>query len=99
MPKVNLSGLNVEGLMALRKQIDVVLDKRRGELQKQLERIALLAGDAKVARRGGRSASALKGRKSRQNIGVRKARHGQDAVPDHVGLLPRSRRGRSSRIS
>ena len=34
MAKVNLSGLNVEGLMELRKQIDGVLDKRRAEIQK-----------------------------------------------------------------
>jgi hypothetical protein len=43
MAKVNLSGLNVEGLMELRKQIDVALHKRRAEIQKQLETIALLA--------------------------------------------------------
>jgi len=40
----------------------VALDKRRAELQKQLERMDLLGGE-RVARRGGRSASALKGRK------------------------------------
>jgi DNA-binding protein H-NS len=62
MPKVNLSGLNVEGLMELRKEIDVALHKRRAEIQKQLERLNLLGGD-KVARRGGRPKSALKGRK------------------------------------
>jgi DNA-binding protein H-NS len=59
MPKVNLSGLNVEGLMELRKQIDAVLHKRSAEIQQQLERIALLGGERVV--RGGRSA--LKGRK------------------------------------
>ena len=62
MAKVNLSGLNVEGLMELRKQIDVALHKRRAEIQKQLETIALLGGET-VARRGGRGARALKGRK------------------------------------
>jgi DNA-binding protein H-NS len=62
MAKVNLSGLNVEGLMELRKQIDVALHKRRAEIQKQLETITLLGGET-VARRGGRNASALKGRK------------------------------------
>jgi DNA-binding protein H-NS len=60
MAKVNLSGLNVEKLMDLRKQIDVVLHERRAELQKQLERIALLHGETS-GRRGRRSA--LKGRK------------------------------------
>jgi DNA-binding protein H-NS len=62
MPKVNLSGLNVEGLMELREQIDVVLHKRRAELQKQLERIASFHGET-VTRRGRRGSSALKGRK------------------------------------
>ena len=60
MPKVNLSGLNVEGLMELRKEIDVALHKRRAEIQKQLERIALIGGGERVARHGRRSA--LKGR-------------------------------------
>src|SRR5262249_19801086 len=62
MPKVNLSGLNVEGLMELRKQIDVVLHNHRVQLQRQLERIALLGGK-RVARGGRLGASALKGRK------------------------------------
>jgi len=61
MPKVNLSGLNVEGLMELRKQIDAVLHKRRAELQKQLEKIALLGGER--VRRGRGGGSALRGRK------------------------------------
>ena len=63
LAKLNLSGLNVEGLMELRKQIDVALDKRRAELQKQLETIASFGGETVARRRGGRSASALKGRK------------------------------------
>jgi DNA-binding protein H-NS len=62
MAKVNLSGLNVEGLMGLRNQIDAVLRKRRGEIQQQLARIASLGGE-RVARGGRRSGSALKGRK------------------------------------
>jgi DNA-binding protein H-NS len=62
MPKVNLSGLNVEGLMELRKQIDMALDKRRAELQKQLERMDLLHSETGARRRSGRR-SALKGRK------------------------------------
>jgi DNA-binding protein H-NS len=63
MAKVNLSGLNVEGLMELRKQIDVALHKRRAEIQRQLERMNLLHGETAVRRRGGRRKSALKGRK------------------------------------
>jgi DNA-binding protein H-NS len=60
MPKVSLSGLNVERLMELRKQIEVVLHKRRAEIQQQLERIASLGGETVARRRG---TSALKGRK------------------------------------
>ena len=52
MPQVNLSGLNVEGLMELRKEIDVALHKRRIELQKQLQRIALISGETGARRRG-----------------------------------------------
>ena len=59
MPKVSLSGMNVEALMDLRQQIDDALHKRRAELQKQLERIARIDGAGVV--RGGRSV--LKGRK------------------------------------
>jgi DNA-binding protein H-NS len=62
MPKVSLSGMNVEALMDLRQQIDDALHKRRAELQKQLERMDLLGGGSKVTRGKGRR-SALKGRK------------------------------------
>ena len=61
MPKVNLSGLNVEGLMELRKQIDVVLHNHRVELQRQLEGIGLLGGER--VQRGRPGGSALRGRK------------------------------------
>ena len=59
MAKINLSGMTVEALMDLRKRIDETLHKRRAELQKQLERLALVGG-RRVVRGGG---SALKGRK------------------------------------
>jgi DNA-binding protein H-NS len=55
----NLKGMNVEALMDLRKQVDEMLLKRRAELQKQLERIAVV-GSARVVRGSG---SALRGRK------------------------------------
>ena len=58
MPKVNLSGMTVEALMDLRKRVDEALLKRRAELEKQLERMAVVGG-ARV--RGG--GSALKGKK------------------------------------
>jgi DNA-binding protein H-NS len=59
MPKINLSGMTVEALMNLREQVDETLLKRRAELQKQLERIAVVRG-ARVVGGGG---SALRGRK------------------------------------
>jgi len=57
MPKVSLSGMTVEALMDLRKRVDETLHKRRAEIEKQLERIAVVGG------RGGQRGSALKGRK------------------------------------
>src|SRR5215471_13567856 len=59
MPKVNLSGMTVEALMDLRKRVDETLHKRRAELEKQLERMAVVGG-RRVVRGGG---SALKGTK------------------------------------
>ena len=59
MPKVNLSGMNVEALMDLREQIDETLVKRRAELETQLARMGKAI--AVVGVRGGRSV--LKGRK------------------------------------
>src|SRR5262249_22141857 len=59
MAKINLSGMTVEALMDLRKRVDGMLHERRAELEKQLERLAVV-GAARVARGGG---SALKERK------------------------------------
>src|ERR1700745_2923661 len=56
MPNINLSGMTVDALMDLRKQVDETLLKRRVELQKQLERM----GGARGVRAGGRP---LKGKK------------------------------------
>jgi|SRR5215831_1537845 len=56
MPKVNLSGMSVEGLMDLRKRVDETLHRRRAELQQQLATL----GVTRVVRGGG---SALKGKK------------------------------------
>jgi len=61
MPKPNLSRMNVQALMDLRDQVDQRLHEHRVELQKQLERIALLGGER--VRRGRPGGSALKGRK------------------------------------
>jgi hypothetical protein len=53
MPKVSLSGMTVEALMDLRRRVDETLHQHRAELEKQLERIAVV----RVVRGGG---SALK---------------------------------------
>ena len=54
-----LTGMSVEGLMDLRKRVDQALDERRAELEKQLEKIAVVGGRGVVRGRG----SALKGKK------------------------------------
>ena len=59
MARVNLSGMSVEALMDLRRRVDEMLLERRAELEKQLERMAVVGG-ARVFRGGG---SALRGRK------------------------------------
>src|SRR5262249_31500768 len=62
MPKPNLSRMDINSLMDLRDQVDQRLREHRVDLQKQLERIALLGGK-RVARGGRPGASALRGRK------------------------------------
>ena len=59
MPKVSLSGMNVEALMDLRERVDGLLSERRAELEQQLERFTVVGG-RRVVRGAG---SALKGRK------------------------------------
>src|SRR5215813_9996800 len=63
MPKINVSGMNVEALMDLQKRVDEMLRKHRAEIEEQLERMdraIAVVGGARVARRG---ASSLKGTK------------------------------------
>jgi hypothetical protein len=52
MAKVNLSEMSVEALMDLRKRVDQMLFERRAEIEKQLERIAVVGG-ARVVGGGG----------------------------------------------
>ena len=59
MAKVNLSQMSVEALMDLRKRVDEMLHRRRAELEKQLERFAVVGG-RRVVRGGG---SPLRGKK------------------------------------
>ena len=61
MPKPNLSRMDVKSLMDLRDQVDQRLREHRVELQKQLERIALLGGERVPRGRIGKSA--LRGKK------------------------------------
>ena len=61
MPKPNLSRMDVKSLMDLRDQVDQRLREHRVELQKQLERVALLGGERTA--RGGQRRNALRGRK------------------------------------
>jgi DNA-binding protein H-NS len=58
MPKINLSGMNVEALMDLRSRVEERLVEHRAQLIEQLERIAVV-GRLRVDGRSG----ALKGRK------------------------------------
>jgi DNA-binding protein H-NS len=57
MAKVNLTGMNVEALMSLRKQVDERLAELRTELEKQLE---ALSGQVPSKRK---VSTSLKGRK------------------------------------
>jgi DNA-binding protein H-NS len=56
MPRVNLSGMNVEGLMNLRREVDERLLEHRAEIEKQLKRMSGV-----ISTRG--RASLLRGRK------------------------------------
>jgi hypothetical protein len=42
MPKVNLSGMNVEALMDLRNRVEARLVEHRAQLEKQLERMGTI---------------------------------------------------------
>src|SRR6516225_3689352 len=54
-----LPGMSIEGLIDLRERVDEMLHQRRAELEKQLERFAVVGGARVVRGRG----SALKGKK------------------------------------
>ena len=59
MPRVNLSGTNVEALMDLRNQVDRRLLECRAEIEKQLQRM-----DGPITGEGGkRGRSTLRGKK------------------------------------
>jgi len=60
MAKVNLSTMDVQSLMDLRKRVDARLLECRAEMEKQLEKMDALVGGRRVVRGRG---SVLKGRK------------------------------------
>jgi DNA-binding protein H-NS len=63
MAKPNLSRMDFESLVNLRKQVDETLLKRRREIEEQMEMISSLAGE-RAGRRGRRGGgSTLRGRK------------------------------------
>src|SRR6266849_7411146 len=64
MAPINLKGLDVDELLALRADIDKRLSQKRSELEKQLSRLgAESGGAARNSRTGVGRRSALKGRK------------------------------------
>lgn len=70
MAGLNIKGLDVDGLLALRGEIDKRLSEKRRDLEKQLSRLAPENGEGRsvaslrsVGRPGGRRTSAMKGRK------------------------------------
>src|SRR5581483_2540171 len=64
MPATNLKGLDVEGLLSLRADIDKRLAQKRSELEDQLSRLSNGAGRPRgTSRASGRRTSPMKGRK------------------------------------
>jgi len=64
MAAINLKGMDVDALLALRGDIDKRLSQKRSELEKQLSRLgAESGGAARNSRTGVGRRSALKGRK------------------------------------
>lgn len=64
MAAINLKGMDVDALLALRADIDKRLTQKRSELEKQLSRLgAESGGAARNSRTGFGRRSALKGRK------------------------------------
>jgi DNA-binding protein H-NS len=64
MAAINLKGMDVDALLALRADIDKRLSQKRSELEKQLSRLgAESGGAARNSRTGVGRRSALKGRK------------------------------------
>ena len=57
MAKINLTGLDVEGLLELREKVDAMLGDHQRTLQKQLDKLGLSNG------KGGGPRSTLKGHK------------------------------------
>src|SRR6516225_9633836 len=100
MAAINLKGMDVDALLALRTDIDKRLSQKRSELEKQLSRLRAESGQAAGISRAvfGRR-SALKGRKVGPRIGGPAAKPGQAAALDRDGSWPSSSRAASSTSS
>jgi DNA-binding protein H-NS len=61
LAKINLTGLDVEGLLELRKKVDAKIGEHQRALQKQLDKLGLSGGRDSV--NNGRRRSTLRGRK------------------------------------
>ena len=87
--------MTIEALMDLRKRVDETLHQHRADIEKQLERIAVVGG-TRIVRDVG---SPLRGTKVPRNIVVRQVKLGQAVAQDLGGLLLRSKVERNSTIS
>src|SRR5215469_12140898 len=101
MAAINLKGMDVDALLALRADIDKRLSQKRSELEKQLSRLGAESGRAAGSFRTGLGRrSALKGRKvPPPSIADLAARRGQAVALDRGGSRPSSDRAASSTSS
>lgn len=63
MPSPNIKNLDVDALLTLRSEIDKRLAQKRGELQRQLDRLGVEGGRVRGAMGNGRRAHPRKGKK------------------------------------
>ena len=93
MPKTNLGSMSVEQLLQLRDDVGKELNRKSTELRSQLARLG-----TEIAPSRGRGGS-LKGMKVAPKYRGPSGETGRVAVQNPVGLLRRSRKGRSSNNS
>ncbi|MBV8286242.1 MAG: H-NS histone family protein [Hyphomicrobiales bacterium] len=83
MAAINLKGMDVDALLALRADIDKRLGQKRSELEKQLSRLGAESGGA--------------GRKSRTGLGRRSTLKGRKVPPKYRGPGGETWAGRGAR--